>query len=66
MAHSEPTTTTWLTHSEAADYLRVSRNTLYRWAEAGALKYHEGPGGHRRYRVQDCDDALAAAGAKNE
>ena len=62
MSDSDPSTTPWLTTDEAAEYLRVTRSTLYRWAAEGCLKYFESPGGHRRYRVEDCDAALAQVG----
>ncbi len=44
----------WFTPDEAADYLRVSRATIYRLTDEGNLPYSEIPGGRgRRYRVQD-------------
>ena len=54
-------TSPWLTTDQAAAYLRISKNTLYRWALSGAVKYHEGPGGNRRYRAEDLDAALVAS-----
>ena len=45
---------TWLRAQEAADHLRVSLPTLYRWTKAGTLTaYHAG--GARLYRLRDLD-----------
>jgi len=49
----------WLTVAEAAKYLKVTRNTIYRWMLAGRLKYHElDSGGGRRLRQEDLDRML--------
>lgn len=51
--------TDWLTISEAAAYLKVTRNTLYRWCEAGRLRYYElESGGGRRFKREDLDQLL--------
>ncbi len=44
----------WFTPDEAADYLRVSRATVYRLTDEGRLPYSEVEGGRgRRYRGED-------------
>lgn len=49
----------WFTPDEAADYLRVSRATIYRLSEEGRLPYSEVEGGRgRRYRGEDLRRAL--------
>ncbi len=52
---------TWLTTTEAADYLKVKPHTLAKWARQGRVKgYHIG--GRKRYvwrfRTADLDAAL--------
>mgnify|MGYP002684982108 CR=1 FL=1 len=45
---------TWLRAAEAAEHLRVSIPTLYRWTRDGTLTaYHAG--GARLYRLRDLD-----------
>lgn len=41
---------TWLTVSEAADFIKVDKSTLYRYAKSGRLKVSRpgGPGGNIR------------------
>lgn len=39
----------WLTLQEAARLLGVHQNTLRRWADAGYVRVHRTPGGHRRF-----------------
>lgn len=51
-----------MTPDEAAAYLRISRNTLYRWREDGVVKFHVGPYSRVRYRIEDLDAALATVG----
>ncbi len=48
----------WLTVAEAADYLRVSRDTIYRWAKQGKLVLYKVGGTATRVRKSDLD-ALA-------
>jgi excisionase family DNA binding protein len=43
----------FLTTAEVAAVFRVDRNTVLRWAGAGALPSSRTPGGHRRYRRAD-------------
>lgn len=52
----------WFTASEAADFLRVTRSTIYRWARASHLRYHllpEGTG--RRFHRSDLEAVLRSA-----
>ena len=45
---------TWLRAAEAAEHLRVSIATVYRWTREGTLTaYHAG--GARLYRLRDLD-----------
>jgi len=37
---------------EAADYLGISKNTLYRMERDGYLFPYRTPGGHRRYHIE--------------
>jgi excisionase family DNA binding protein len=47
------------TVEEAAAYLRVDRQTVYRWSREGKLAYHTlGTSGRRRYRRADLDALL--------
>ena len=48
----------WLTVAEAAEYLRVSRDTIYRWAKQGKLVLYKVGGTATRVRRRDLD-ALA-------
>ena len=49
----------WFTPTEAADYLRVSRQTIYNYMDKGILPYYElKSGGGRRLRRADLDDLL--------
>jgi excisionase family DNA binding protein len=55
----------WLTLEEATAYLRVSRQTLYRWVQEGRLVAYELPSGRgRRLRREDLDDLLTPSGAR--
>jgi len=50
---------TWLTIAEAARYLKVHRNSIYRWCQAGRLRFYElETGGGRRFRREDLDALL--------
>lgn len=43
-----------LTISEACRLLNIHSNTLRRWSARGLIKeYRIGPGGHRRFKVDD-------------
>ena len=49
----------WYTINEAAQYLRVTRRTIYRFIEKGQLPtYRVGVGGHRRFRHKDLERIL--------
>jgi excisionase family DNA binding protein len=49
----------WFTLSEAAEYLRVSRQTIYNYINQGLLPYYElKSGGGRRIKKSDLDALL--------
>lgn len=49
----------WYTVQEAAEFLRVDRTTIYRWAREGELAYHELPrGAGRRFHRNDLESVL--------
>ena len=49
----------WFTPAEAAKYLRVSRQTIYRYMDDGLLSYYVlKSGGGRRMRRADLDALL--------
>lgn len=55
----------WLTIEEAAEYLRVSRRTIYRWVHDGLLPgYRAGPRGPWRFRQEDLDGLMRRAGTE--
>lgn len=58
MAQAPTSKHEWLTVAEAADYLRLSRDTLYRWAKQGKLALYKVGGAATRVRKSDLD-ALA-------
>lgn len=48
--------TVWLTLEEAADYLRISKPSAYRFMQEGSLPYYRIAGtGLRRFRREDLD-----------
>jgi len=47
----------WLTVAEAADYLRVSRDTIYRWARQGKLTLYK-LGKLTRLKRSELDDLI--------
>ncbi|MHB1414784.1 MAG: helix-turn-helix domain-containing protein, partial [Chloroflexota bacterium] len=50
---------TWFTIDEAADYLRVSRRTIYKLVQDGRLcAYVLGRERHRRFKHEDLDQVL--------
>jgi excisionase family DNA binding protein len=52
----------WFTPPEAAEYLRVTRSTIYRWTREGRLRAHDLPtGGGRRYRREELDRLLGSS-----
>jgi excisionase family DNA binding protein len=50
-----------LSSSEAAAYLGVSLNTLYRMERDGHLTPYRTPGGHRRFHPQMLDSYLESS-----
>ncbi len=49
----------WLTVEEAAEYLRVSKRTIYRLCQEGELVgYRTSKRGYWRFRKEDLDKAL--------
>ena len=45
---------TLLTTSEAAEILSAHPNSVRKWSDVGSLDcYRIGPGGHRRFRLED-------------
>lgn len=53
----------WLTIAEAAAYLKVTRNSIYRYCDAGLLPFYELRSGRgRRFKREDLD-ALLEEGA---
>jgi excisionase family DNA binding protein len=54
-----PSSQQWFTPAEAAKYLRVTRQTIYRYMTDGLLPYYElKSGGGRRLRREDLDALL--------
>ena len=52
----------WFTVNEGAEYLRVSRRTIYKLVKDGRLPvYTVGAKRHRRFKRQDLDKALHPA-----
>ena len=50
------TTKEWFTVEEAAEYLCVSRRTVYKLTQEGRLPaFHIGQKRHRRFRIEDLD-----------
>ncbi|MBK8904429.1 MAG: helix-turn-helix domain-containing protein [Anaerolineaceae bacterium] len=62
MSHNDKDTSdpqTWFTVTEAASYIRVTRQTIYRYMDDGALKYYVlKSGGGRRLKKADLDALL--------
>ena len=55
----EPQTQIWYTVDEAAQYLRVSRRTIYKLVKEMQLApYKVGRAGHRRFRQEDIDAVM--------
>ncbi len=49
----------WLTVEEVAQYLKVSKTTVYRWTEEGRLKKYKA-GRFNRYKKSDVDQVMEA------
>lgn len=60
MSHATISDNEWLTDSEAAKYLRVSRDTIYRWAKQGKLTLYKIAGTATRVRKRDLDGLARA------
>lgn len=55
----------WLTIEEAAEYLRVSKRTIYRWLHDGLLPgYRAGPRGPWRFLREDLDGMMRRVAPK--
>ncbi len=55
----------WYTPAEAAEYLRVTRQTIYNYMDEGLLPYRELPSGRgRRIRRTDLDALLEPPSGK--
>ena len=53
----------WFTVEEAAEYLRVSKRTIYKLTEEGRLPaFRIGQERHRRFRKEDLDQVPRLAG----
>ena len=49
----------WFTVDEAAEYLRVSRRSIYKLCQEGDLEaYRTADSGHRRFRKEDLDSVM--------
>ncbi len=53
----------WMTVEEVAQYLKVSKTTVYRWTEEGKLKKYKAGRGNR-YKKIDIDQYMESG--KNE
>lgn len=49
----------WVSISEAASYLRISKDTLRRWEKQGLLKAYRSPTNHRYYNKHELDYAFS-------
>lgn len=56
----------WFTPNEAAEYLRVTRQTIYTYMQKGVLQYYELPGERGRRIRRDDLDALLQKPSKGE
>ena len=54
ISSNEDSTTTWLTHLEAARFLGISKATLYRYAEQGRIEFRK-IGNRLEYRLSTLD-----------
>ena len=55
----------WLTTAEAAEYLKVSRPTIFRWMRSGRLSFHK-LGKATRFRRDDLDRVAEKMTGKDE
>ena len=57
----------WLTVQEAASYLKVTRNTVYRYCDLGILPFYELTSGRgRRFKHEDLDSLLKPGQSAHE
>lgn len=54
------------TVDEAAEFLRVSRPTIYRWMREGLLHYYMLPGASRRIKREDLERLLKPGSPEDE
>jgi len=47
----------WMTVDEVAEYLKVSKTTVYRYADTGVIKKHK-IGRFNRFRKSEVDEAV--------
>jgi len=69
MTSMTPTTQSWLTAEEAADYLRVKPRTILMWARTGQVKGYVLSGTKRRswrFRQVDLDANLGSPSVLSE
>jgi excisionase family DNA binding protein len=60
-----PSTTRWLSLTDATTYLSCSREFLYRAVKSGAVK-HGRVGSSLRFRAADLDDFLLASASSTD
>lgn len=51
----------WMTVDEVAQYLKVSKQTIYRWTDAGKLKKYKA-GRYNRYKKSEIDQVMESGG----
>lgn len=56
--NGEPTSDRLMTIDEVADFLQISRNTIYRWNSMGTSIPHFKIGKHLRFRRSDVEKFL--------
>ncbi len=58
MTEHTPTEQAWLTKEEAADYLKLKKNTLANYISRKAIKVYRSPTGTVRLRREDLDEFM--------
>ena len=57
----------WFTVGEAAEYLRISKRTIYKFCEEGVLAGHRtSKRGHWRFRKEELDKAMKRGIPEND
>ena len=57
----------WLTLEEAARYLKVSKQTIYRYCDQGKLPFYTLAGeGYRRFKKEDLDQLLVPGRSRKD